>query len=422
MINRGSMILGLGLAVSCGGKPVTTEPALGGDETYEAGQPDQTTLPPSDAEGGADASLLVPDVSAECFSLRPGCACADEGSQICCDRATCLGIEPGSGIFLRCRDQHWTASVGGPCVSTPDTGTLDVASIDEPTVGPDAGPGDADVAPTSCAPERDDSWIAFDSDRAEFNRDIYIIHPDRSGLTRLTTDGAQDKEPAFDPKGGRLSFTSVRSGVPQVFFLDLTSKAVTPLTNHPGGADQSSFSPDGSLVAFHSGASVYVIGTDGQGEKLVATGLDNFNAYFWPHFSASGTELVFDRNNEIDAIGLDGMGLRRIVQNWTTTIKSPAVSPSGTDVAYHVYCDSGLSIWTTPFSVTTDPCKGRRVTPVGEPDSARPAWGSNDRLAYERIDHATNIASIAVISRTSGSLPCVLTPGASDNRNPAWSP
>jgi Tol biopolymer transport system component len=204
--------------------------------------------------------------------------------------------------------------------------------------------------------------------------------------------------------------------------MDLNTKVVTLLTNRPEGADQSAFSRDGTLVAFHSGASVYVIGADGQDEKLVATGLDDFNAYFSPDFSADGSELVFDRNNEIDAVHLDGSAFRMIVQNVTTVMKAPAVSPSGNEVAYNVKCGAAPSIWVTPFSAKNYPCTGKRVTPEGEPDSERPAWGSNDLIAYERLNRATKVASIAIISQSAGT-PCSLTPDdGADDRNPAWSP
>jgi dipeptidyl aminopeptidase/acylaminoacyl peptidase len=268
-----------------------------------------------------------------------------------------------------------------------------------------------------------DRWIAFDSDRADFRRQIYRMHPDGTNATRLLTDASIDKEPSFSPDGARIAFTSDRAGAPQLFLLDLASKAVTPLTKRPEGADQPSFSHDGKRVAFHSGASVYVIGVDGGGEQLVGMGLDSFNAYFWPHFSLDDGELVFDRNNEIDAIGIVSAAFRQIVQNTTTLMRAPAVSPDGNDVAYQVYCgEPGDSIWTTPFSTTTQACKGRRVTPPGDLASDRPAWGSSSLLAYERIDTKTNVASIALISRQAGSQPCVLTPAGSDNRNPAWSP
>jgi Tol biopolymer transport system component len=280
---------------------------------------------------------------------------------------------------------------------------------------------------TACGPDLLTSGatgkIAFDSDRTDFNRDIYIMAVDGSGLTRLTTEPSIEKEPAFSPDGTKLSFSSNRSGTFQIYLLDLTTMQVSQVTNMTEDADESSFSPDGSLIAFHNAASVWVVHPDGTGATLVATGLDNYNAYFWPHFSANGSELAFDRNNEIDAIHLDGTGLRQIVQNWTTTEKSPAVSPNGADVAYVVNCqnDIQLSVWTTPFSTTTNPCAGRRVTPVGDPLSQRPTWGPNNLIAYERVDASTNTGSIAVISRNAGSLPCILTADLSDNRNPAWS-
>jgi Tol biopolymer transport system component len=263
--------------------------------------------------------------------------------------------------------------------------------------------------------------IAFDTDRDDFNRNIYMMNVDGSGLTRLTNDPGVDKEPAFSPDGKRISFSSDRAGAFEIFVLDLSTMQVTQVTDLFEGADQSSFSHDGTWIAFHSGASVWIVHPDGTGETMVATGLDTFNAYSWPHFSADDSELVFDRNNEIDAVHLDGTGFRRIVQNWTTTIKSPAVSPGGSDVAYAVWCDTQLSVWTTPFSTTTDPCKGRRVTPVGDLVSQRPTWGPNNLIAYERVDSSTNVGEIAVISRSAGSVPCLFTADLSDNRNPAWS-
>jgi dipeptidyl aminopeptidase/acylaminoacyl peptidase len=285
--------------------------------------------------------------------------------------------------------------------------------------------------PVSCAAALVDDavrgrWIAFDSDRADFRRQLYRMHPDGSGATRLLSDAFLDKEPSFSPDGARLAFTSNRTGSSQIFLLDLASKVVTKVTNRPEGADEPSYSHDGTRITFHSGGSVYVIGVDGTGERLVGTGLDDYNAYFWPHFSLDDSEVVFDRNNEIDAIGIESAAFRNIVGNTTTTIKTPAVSPDGNDVAYYAYCfEAGTtshSIWTTPFATSTEVCKGRRVTPPGDLASERPAWGTTTLLAYERIDTKTNLGSIAIISRAAGSQPCVLTPAGSDNRNPSWSP
>src|SRR5688572_9105268 len=94
-------------------------------------------------------------------------------------------------------------------------------------------------------------WIAFDSDR-DFNRDIYMIRPDGTDLTRLTSEPSLEKEPAFAPGGDRLTFTSDRGGGLQIYLLDLASNQVTQVTHRAEGADQSRFSPDGQLITFHS--------------------------------------------------------------------------------------------------------------------------------------------------------------------------
>ena len=129
----------------------------------------------------------------------------------------------------------------------------------------------------------------------------------------------------------------------------------------------------------------------------------------------------------IDAPRVDGTGHRQIVHNWTVTIKSPSVSPDGASLAYSVFCATGLSteplsIWVTPFSTNTNPCEGRRLTPVDELEARRPAWGPADIFAYERVDATTNVAAIALLARTPDSRPCNLTADFADNRNPAWAP
>jgi Tol biopolymer transport system component len=306
---------------------------------------------------------------------------------------------------------------GGNDGSVAGTGGSNSAGAGAVGSGGSSSPG----APLgSCESLEPEGWIAFDSDGSDFNRDIYRVRPDGSERERLTDDDSIDEQPSFSPDGSLIAFSSNRGGSMQIHLLDVASGDITQLTDRAEGADQASFSRDGSLVAFHSGASVFVIDVDGENERVIATGLDAFNAYSWPQFSADDSELIFDRNNEINAARLDGSGQRQIVQNWTTTIKAPAVSPNGHDVAYEVHCDTVLSIWTTPAGVNTEPCKGRRVTPVGDLEAKQATWGPNQLLAYERVDTATNISQLAVISRSADSVPCALSPSTSSDRNPSW--
>jgi Tol biopolymer transport system component len=265
-------------------------------------------------------------------------------------------------------------------------------------------------------------WIAYDSDRIDFARQLYAQHPDGSGLVRLLTSGATDSQPTYSPDGKRIAFTSDRERRPQIFLLDLASGAVRRVTNRVEGADQASFSHDGQWLAFHSRKSIYVIRADGTQEKEVAGAANDSDGYFWPRFTGDDRELVADRTTAIDAVHIEIGSVRTIVTGGGGTTKAPAVSPDGQEVAFHTGCTGPtMAIWTAFMGTTTEVCQGRRLTPPDDLQAERPAWGGSTVIAYERVDKATNAAAIAVLSVEPG-IPCVITPVDADSRNPAWSP
>jgi hypothetical protein len=134
---------------------------------------------------------------------------------------------------------------------------------------------------------------------------------------------------------------------------------------------------------------------------------------------------MFSRNNEIDALKISEGTLRYVVQNWTTTEETPALSPDGRLVAYAVGCDGLEVIAVTAFSGhALDPCGTLRVTPLSAGSARRPSWATNDTIAFERS--ATNSAQLttAVISITQapGSVPHDIVGPPGDHRNPSWAP
>src|SRR5262245_6292003 len=82
----------------------------------------------------------------------------------------------------------------------------------EPTARDDdsggGGPTNQAGKSSSCDLMPLSGWIAFDSDRADFNRDVYRMRPDGSGVERLTDDAAVDEQPSFSADGSSLLFTS----------------------------------------------------------------------------------------------------------------------------------------------------------------------------------------------------------------------
>ena len=289
---------------------------------------------------------------------------------------------------------------------------------------PDAGPPDAgppDAGPPTGLAAR---WLAFDSDRGTFNRDIYLVRGDGSQLMRLTAEPSTEKEPAFSHDGSHLAFVSDRAGAMQIFVMDLVHGGVTQLTSLAAGADEPGWSHDDAKIVFHSGPSVYAMAADGRNPTVLGTGLDDFNAFKYPSLSFDGTEVMFSRNNEIDARNISAGTQRYVVQNWTTTEEMPALSGDGSLVAYAVGCGVEV-IALTPFAgYASDPCATQRVTPVSTGAARKPSWAANDAIAFERSatsDARLATAVISVIEMTGGTPRDIVTPPG-DHRNPNWAP
>ena len=88
----------------------------------------------------------------------------------------------------------------------------------------------------------DGRWLIFTSERAG-SADIYRVHPDGSGLERLTSDPAYEDQAALSPDGSTLAFVSTRgSGMADIWLLDLATRGYRNLTNHP-----SNFRPSWSV-------------------------------------------------------------------------------------------------------------------------------------------------------------------------------
>jgi hypothetical protein len=285
-----------------------------------------------------------------------------------------------------------------------------------------------DGRPTACevvlSLVKGDSWIAFDSDRDNANRNLYMMHPDGTALTQLTKGTNDDREPFFSYDGTQLSYTSMIAGTPQIFIMDMRTRTSVQLTHRPQGADQSAFSRDGQWVSYRSAESAYVVKTDGTGEKVVARSVDaGQDGYWWPRFSGDGSELVVQALDiGTAAFKLDGTGFRSVAKgSWLAS--GPAISPSGRDVAAASgACGIAFGVWTSPVAVATYPCLelGRLVTPVDDFQSEQPSWGTDVVLAYRRTDRLTQRGLIAMVSRADNRA-CLLTSGPDDSAHPSWS-
>jgi Tol biopolymer transport system component len=135
------------------------------------------------------------------------------------------------------------------------------------------------------------------------------MHPDGTGLERLTDDPAFDDQAVFSPNAKRIAFVSTRAaGRANLWILDIASRKITRLTSGDGGDFRPAWSPDGQWIAFSSDrgselpsakgrwerlqlVDLYVIHPDGTGVRRVSP---HGNFCGSPKWLSDGKHLVSD--------------------------------------------------------------------------------------------------------------------------------
>lgn len=81
---------------------------------------------------------------------------------------------------------------------------------------------------------------------------LFAYQPETLPLTRLTDSPWDDFDPAINPEGTRIAFSSRKNGYWDLYLLDLTDGSITRLTDTPAYDGSPSWSPDGQWLAYES--------------------------------------------------------------------------------------------------------------------------------------------------------------------------
>jgi Tol biopolymer transport system component len=149
----------------------------------------------------------------------------------------------------------------------------------------------------------DGRWIAFNSDR-DLLPQIYVVHPDGTGLRRLTE--IEGEYPAWSSDGSRIAFMSMRPGAYgsdpnyDVYVMNADGTGQRRLTDWPGEDGWPAWSPDGSRIAYTTSQDdrhqiddgpffdVYMMNADGTAKRRLVTIFGMF-----PVWSADGRSIMF---------------------------------------------------------------------------------------------------------------------------------
>ena len=189
---------------------------------------------------------------------------------------------------------------------------------------------------------------------------------------------------------GQIAFASDRTGLPQIFLVDLKGESAFQVTNMQGGACQPSWSPDGLRIAFispckgnediYTNTSLHVINADGSGlTTLDASPGGNFD----PAWSPDGKTIAFTSSRtgqmEIFMLPVDDPTAVVQVTKGASRVESrmPTWSPDGSKLVYVVKRVGVYQIW----MMNADGTESAQIIRSGQAyNDYSPVWSPRDDI------------------------------------------
>ncbi|HSE67508.1 MAG TPA: Ig-like domain-containing protein [Gemmatimonadales bacterium] len=187
----------------------------------------------------------------------------------------------------------------------------------------------------------DRTRLAFSSDRAGGNYDIYVADADGQNATRLTNDPGPDLQPVWTPDGHAIVFTGTRGGVKRIMMMQVNGTGLHELAGVPGGAQDPVISPNGNTLAFTGfptpkgpQSDIYTLSLTGTGAPVVVMGAKDRQEHL-PAFLPTG-ELVYvvDRKEKKELNLVMRRSSAAPLVSSDAPITAIAISPDGSRIAW----------------------------------------------------------------------------------------
>jgi TolB protein len=210
--------------------------------------------------------------------------------------------------------------------------------------------------------------------RGRGGKDVFLCDADGGALTQITQDGSACLAPIWEPDATALIYTSLRSGYPDIYRIDLVSNRRTRIVAFPGLNLGGDVSPSGRELAL---------------------------------------TLSKDGNPELYVMGVGGGSMTRITRTPRAAEASPSWSPDGSRIVF-VSDQAGSP---QLYIMSAQGGSPRRITFRGS-ENVAPDWGPDGRIAY--VTRRGNY-QVCVMDASGGDGE-PLTQDAADHEDPSWAP
>ncbi len=312
-------------------------------------------------------------------------------------RCQAMARTPEATVEIRVSPRPTSLATAQPQVSPIPTSAS--TGQERPTAGPTASA----TIPRGAGEGR----IVFSAlDAVRQKTDLYLLNLSTGEVTLLWESGSQ---PAFGLGGGRLAFRNLDPFHLGLSILDLRSRTVSEMTNHPEDSTPA-WSPDNLQIAFASNKHgdrkwrIYVISPGevrGEGQEWVYGQM--------PAWSPDGSELAYhgcDERGDNCAVWLmlaGGFNPRRLTSHPSDT--APAWSPDGRQIAFVSARSGNWELYVVDLATGQE----RRLTDHPAADVA-PVWSpSGKQLAF--LSNRDGRWAIHLLDIRSGSVQMLTTTG-----------
>ncbi len=224
-------------------------------------------------------------------------------------------------------------------------------------------------------------------------------------------------EPFPSPDGKKLVFEITIAGHEQLFTMNIDGSGQTQITSNAADHDSPAWSPDGSKIAYVSGAddkdeAIYMMNADGSGAQRL-TG--NPSSYIHPNWSRDGTKIIFCADDdlhppkknasEIFSIDIKTREMKTLIRGGTNTY--PSWSPDGEKIVFRRMIGEMNS---EVFVANSDGSGERNLTshpafdgwPAWSPDGAQIAFSSNRNANYQIFVMNADGSGVRLVANTEG--------------------